>query len=334
MCAFPGALPERHPIRGQVAQLVEQGIENPRVGGSIPSLATTLFQPPISISAHELMSRDQETGRTFKKLLTDAASRLSNRLEADILLTHLLRCDRGWLYAHATDPCPPEVESAYTRLVERRAAGEPVAYITGTREFFGREFLADRRVLIPRPETELLVERALELDLPECARVLDIGTGSGCIAITLCLERPHWQVSAVDRSELALQVAARNRDCLGARSLELLHGSLFEPVKERRFDLIVSNPPYVAAGDEHLSKGDVRFEPDLALVAGTDGLDLIRQIVSEAPGHLESGGWLLLEHGHDQAAAVRSLLIAAGLGGVGSCSDLAGIERASFGQAS
>lgn len=278
------------------------------------------------------MPPDQETGSTFKKLLADAAERLSSRLEADILLTHLLQRDRGWLYGHGEDTCPPEVESAYACLVKRRAAGEPVAYITGMREFFGRAFQIDKRVLIPRPETELLVEQALQLKLPEHAKVLDIGTGSGCIAITLCLERAHWQVTAVDRSESALKVAKDNRDALSARSLELLHGSLYEPVADRRFDLIVSNPPYVAAGDEHLAQGDLRFEPDLALVAGADGLNIIRRIVAEARDHLNPGGWLLLEHGHDQAAAVRGLLQSAGLTQIASCQDLAGIERVSLGR--
>ena len=277
------------------------------------------------------MSCEKETGPTFKQLLREASTCLTSRLEAEILLAHLLQCDRGWLYGHGTDTCPPEVATTYVSLVERRSAGEPIAYITGVREFYGRVFQVDQHVLVPRPETELLVDRALALDLPECAFVLDIGTGSGCIAITLCMERPSWRVTAVDRSETALDIARTNRDALGAGSLELLHGSLYEPVESRRFDLIVSNPPYVAAGDKHLSKGDVRFEPDLALVAGNDGLDLIRLIIAQAPDHLEPGGWLLLEHGHDQAAAVRDLLEVAGFERVESCCDLAGIERVSWG---
>jgi release factor glutamine methyltransferase len=241
--------------------------------------------------------------------------------------------DRAWLFAHPDEKCRWEDFSRFMGLVARRQAGEPMAYLTGEREFHSRSFRVSPDVLIPRPETELLVEQAMKLDLPERAKVLDIGTGSGCIAVTLCLERPNWQVTAVDRSETALQVAESNRDCLGARALELLHGSLFEPVRDRRFDLIVSNPPYIASGDEHLSQGDVRFEPDLALVAGVDGLEIIRQIVAKAPDHLEQGGWLLLEHGHDQAAAVRNLLEAAGFEQVGSQRDLAGIERVSFGKA-
>ncbi len=279
------------------------------------------------------MPQDQETGSTFKMLLDDAAARLGSRLEADVLLAHLLACDRAWLYGHGTDACPPAVESSYMKLVERRVVGEPIAYVTGTREFYGRTFQVDRQVLIPRPETELLVELALELDPPTRARALDIGTGSGCIAITLCLDQPRWEVTAVDRSEAALQIARFNRDALGARSLELRHGNLFEPVSDRHFDLIVSNPPYVAAGDEHLAQGDVRFEPGMALVAGDDGLDIIRRIVAAAPDHLEPGGWLALEHGHDQAAPVRKLMESAGFDQVESHRDLAGIERVSLGRA-
>lgn len=268
---------------------------------------------------------------SLREAVKFGSQQLNDLLEAQLLLAFCLGKDRAWLYAHPDEDLPAEKFSQFTRLVARRQSGEPMAYLTGEREFYSRSFHVDPDVLIPRPETELLVDQALALNLPANARALDIGTGSGCIAVTLGLEQPQWQVSAVDVSASALAVATANRDRLGAANLELLAGHLFEPLGNRRFDLIVSNPPYVAADDAHLAQGDVRFEPDLALVAGTDGLDLIRLIVAQAPDHLETGGWLLLEHGHDQAAAVRDLLEAAGFERVESTCDLAGIERVSFG---
>jgi release factor glutamine methyltransferase len=267
-----------------------------------------------------------------REALLWATRQLNSRLEAELLLALALDCDRTRFYAHPDAPCPGPGHERFVLLVERRRHGEPIAYLTGQREFYSREFQVTPEVLIPRPETENLVEHCLKLDLPADASVLDIGTGSGCIALTLALERPRWRVCAVDISPGALAVAEANRVRLGADNVELLPGDLFEAVAERRFDLIASNPPYVAAGDEHLSRGDVRFEPDTALVAGSDGLELIARIVGQAPARLHPGGWLVLEHGHDQAGRVRSILEGCGFEQVHSVKDLAGIERVSCGR--
>ena len=269
---------------------------------------------------------------TFRDAIDWTSEKLGNRLESELLLAHLLGRNRAWLYAHGSETCPPEIESRFRELVGRREGGEPIAYIIGHREFYGREFQVNGDVLIPRPETELLVEQALSLDLPDQASVLDIGTGSGCIAITLGMERPTWKITAVDISAAALAVAETNRNRLGADAVRLLQGNLFDTVDGQHFDLVVSNPPYVAENDRHLEQGDLRFEPNVALSAGPDGLNLIRDIVSQAPRHLHSDGWLMLEHGHDQAVAVRDTLTRADFDQVQSKPDLAGIERISFGR--
>ncbi|QOC21443.1 peptide chain release factor N(5)-glutamine methyltransferase [Wenzhouxiangella sp. AB-CW3] len=269
--------------------------------------------------------------QTVADLLAHAAGRMGSRMEAEMLLAWVLDRDRAWLYAHADEYCDPESRQRFDGLVARRLEGVPVAHLTGWREFHDYRFRVTPDVLVPRPETELLIELALESALPDAARVLDIGTGSGCVALTLALERPDWDVCGTDVSGAALSVAKDNRNHLQA-DVELLEGSLFEPVQARRFHLVVSNPPYVAAGDAHLDQADLQHEPQLALVAGTDGLDLIRDLIVQAPRHLEPGGSILIEHGHDQAMAVRRLLQAAGFRQVGSRQDLAGIERVSFGR--
>jgi release factor glutamine methyltransferase len=215
--------------------------------------------------------------------------------------------------------------------VERRAAGEPIAYLTGNCEFYGLEFRVTPAVLIPRPETELLVDLALErLPVEGRARVLDLGTGSGCIAVSLGRQRPRMEVWAADAVPAALEVARDNALRLGA-TVRFVRSDWLADLAGERFDLILSNPPYVAAGDPHLSRGDLRFEPASALVAGEDGLNDIRRIVAAAPAHLAPGGWLLFEHGYDQAQRCRALLTAAGFGQVTSWRDLAGIERVSGG---
>lgn len=253
-------------------------------------------------------------------------------VDARILLRHVLQCPAARLVAYPEQTLAAEDRTAFRLLVERRQAGEPVAYLTGEREFFGRTFLVTPAVLIPRPETELLVELALAHFAPHPgARVLDLGTGSGALAVTLALELDDADVTAVDRSREALLVAMANAAQLGA-SLSFVHSDWFGALGEERFNLIVSNPPYVAAADPHLEEGDVRFEPRTALAAGVDGLDDLAAIIAAAPGRLETEGWLFLEHGYDQASAVRGLLADAGFAAIASWRDLAGIERVTGGR--
>lgn len=254
------------------------------------------------------------------------------RLEARVLAAFAWGVTPAWLIAHDTDLVHPEDAARFDALLGRRRAGEPVAYLTGAREFYGRAFEVSPDVLIPRPDTELLVERALARMPPDRGvDVLDLGTGSGCIAITLALERPAARVTATDRSSAALAVARRNAARLGA-DIAWRSGDWFQGLDARQFDVIVSNPPYVATGDAHLRDGDVRFEPPGALAAGPDGLDDLRQLCASAPDHLRPGGWLLLEHGYDQAETVRDLLEAAGLVAIDTWFDLAGQARVSGGQ--
>ncbi len=256
------------------------------------------------------------------------------RLEARVLAAFAWNVAPAWLIAHDTD-LPSEAQTTqFETLLARRLAGEPVAHLTGTREFFGRTFQVSPDVLIPRPDTELLVERALARIPPDqTVDVLDLGTGSGCIALTLALERPLAHVTATDRSAAALAVAQRNASILDAH-VEFLNSDWFDGLGGRRFDLIVSNPPYIPAADPHLSRGDVRFEPQTALVAGMDGLDDLRRLIAAAGAHLKPGGTLLLEHGYDQAGAVRDLLRRSGFFHPQSWRDLAGHERVSGGDLS
>jgi release factor glutamine methyltransferase len=261
-----------------------------------------------------------------------------DRLDAQLLILHALgrpAHERAWLLAHDTDVLPLDVLTVCQQTVLRRAAGEPLAYITGHKEFFGLDLQVDARVLVPRPDTETLVEWALELlpraggaETPGTAEILDLGTGSGAIALALKHSRPDLQVVALDRSAEALAVARANAQRLNL-AVHWLQGSWLDGVKGQ-FQLIVSNPPYIAAADAHLAA--LRHEPLQALASGADGLDDIRTIIGQVSAHLLPGGWLLLEHGYDQAAAVRALLASAGLHNVQSRRDLAGIERCSGGQ--
>ncbi len=251
-------------------------------------------------------------------------------LERRILLCHALGIPRVALITQSERALTDEEAARLSALVARRLAGEPIAYIVGQREFFGLAFRVNEAVLIPRPDTELLVELALER-LPPRARMLDMGTGSGAIAVAVAHTRPDADVTALDASEAALAVARDNAQANGAR-VRFLHSDWFGALGGERFDLIASNPPYIASGDAHLAQGDLRFEPTGALTDGADGLSALRTIVAGAPVHLEAGGWLLLEHGYDQAAQVRALLSAQGFGEVRSWCDLAGIERVSGGR--
>ena len=253
-------------------------------------------------------------------------------LEARMLFEQVLGKNSAWLIAHGDEPAGAGAEQAFAALAKRRRQGEPVAYILGRREFYGLEFRVAPGVLIPRPETELLADLALARIPAETAlRVLDLGTGSGTIAVALARERPLAQVTAADVDPAALEFARSNARHHGV-SVRFLCGDWFEALADETFDLIASNPPYIAAGDPHLAAGDVRFEPPGALLGGADGLACIRAIVAGARAHLCSGGWLLFEHGYDQAETCRALLQAHGYTGVQTWPDLAGIPRVSGGR--
>jgi release factor glutamine methyltransferase len=293
---------------------------------------------------------------TLAAALAAATARGLERLDAQLLLLHALgrpRTDRAWLLAHDTDALSDAAQAVFLELCQRRAGAEPVAYIVGRKEFFGLDLTVDRRVLVPRPETETLVEWALEL-LPRDAglesgsklpgmestwiadqvrndgfspRVVDLGTGSGAIALAIKHARPQAVVEAVDCSPDALHVARANARRLGL-DVKFQQASWLTGSRER-YDLVLGNPPYVAEADPHLAA--LQHEPLSALAAGTDGLQEIRSIVAQAPSHMLPGGWLVLEHGWDQAEAVRGLLTAAGLHQVSTRRDLAGIERCTGG---
>ncbi|KAF1686441.1 protein-(glutamine-N5) methyltransferase, release factor-specific [Pseudoxanthomonas broegbernensis] len=265
-------------------------------------------------------------------LLREACARIG-REDAEPLLVHALGRDRAWLFAHATDPVATAAATAFQALVERRAGGEPVAYLTGRRGFWTLDLEVSPDTLIPRPETELLVELALErLDPQAPARIADLGTGSGAIALAIASERPLAAVVATDASKAALAVAVRNARAHGLENVWFRRGDWFAALGGERFDMIVSNPPYIAQGDPHLAQGDLRHEPAGALASGTDGLEAIGVIAASAPGHLVPGGWLLLEHGLEQGPAVRGLLAQAGLADVETRRDLERRERATLGR--
>lgn len=271
--------------------------------------------------------------QTLGQTLASLQSRGVDRLDAQLLLLHLLDRpghQRGWLLAHDDALLSTTLATNLEALLQRRLAGEPLAYLTGHKEFFGLDLQVDARVLVPRPDTETLVTWALEL-LAGQQRALDMGTGSGAIALALKASQPSLNVQASDLSAAALAVAQTNAQRLQL-DVSFHQGAWFDalPPSEARFDCIVSNPPYIAERDPHLAA--LQFEPAPALSSGPDGLDDLRQIISQAPSHLTPGGWLLLEHGYDQAEPVRGLLSAAGLMQVQSRRDLAGIERCSGGQ--
>lgn len=277
------------------------------------------------------------------KAALELATASIGRVDAQVIMAHLLGVNRAYLAANPMRVLTESEDARVDSFVAQRALGQPVAYLLGRREFYSRDFAVGPEVLIPRPETETLVEAALALFRPGRrdaattrgpASILDLGTGSGAIAVTLACEVPQARVVATDSSGTALAIAAANAKAHGvAARIELVQGAWYGAVAGRRFDLIVSNPPYIAARDPHLGEGDLRFEPPHALTDGSgDGLDSIRAIVTGAAAHLNSGGWLLLEHGHDQAAAVARLLAEGGLGELASIPDLAGIPRVAGGK--
>lgn len=255
------------------------------------------------------------------------------RAEAALLMMETLKVNRAWLISHAEQALTEAKATQFLAVLNRRLQGEPVAYILGKREFYGITFEVTPAVLIPRPDTETLVDAALaRIPAGRPCRVLDLGTGSGAIAIALATHRPQASVTAVDASESALAVAQRNAEHLGSRNVRCMLSDWFGALPEAVFDVIVSNPPYIADGDPHLERGDLRFEPATALASGAQGLDAIRHLVAMAPRHLAARGWLLLEHGHDQAAAVAALMAAHGFEDIGHAADLAGIQRVTLGR--
>lgn len=256
----------------------------------------------------------------------------SARLDAELLLAAALGKPRSFLRTWPERVVSREAHDLYDRYLARRVAGEPVAYILGRQGFWSLDLEVAPHTLIPRPDTELLVETALALLPASPSRVLDLGTGTGAIALALACERLSWQVLGVDRIPEAVALAERNRERLRLTNVAFQPSHWFSAVADERFSLIVSNPPYIPSADPHLRQGDVRFEPSSALVSGPDGLDDIRLIIDQAPSHLENGGWLMLEHGFDQPDAVRDLLLTRGFSAVESRRDLGGHERISLGR--
>ena len=270
---------------------------------------------------------------TLKAILEEATEAIG-RVDAHALIANLLGVNRAYLLANPMRVLTETEVAKIETMIVQRTLGQPVAYLLAKREFYGRDFAVSGDVLIPRPETEILVAAVLAAGLPSGASIVDLGTGSGAIAITLACERPDLQVAATDLSEGALKVAGHNASELGCASrIEFVRGSWYDALGTRRFDAIVSNPPYIAKGDVHLGQGDLRFEPGTALCDGSaDGLDSIRAIVAGAHEHLNPGGALFVEHGYDQAAAVAKLFSGAGFRDFQSTPDLAGIPRVASGK--
>jgi release factor glutamine methyltransferase len=270
---------------------------------------------------------------TIEQIIRQATQQLADtspspRLDAEVLLMHVTGLTRSALITRAQVPVSAQNAAQLNELLARRARGEPVAYLTGRREFWSLELDVTPDVLIPRPETELLVEQAL-VRIPDKSAwtIADLGTGSGAVALAVAKERPRCRVLATDISAAALAIARRNAQQLDIRNIEFRHGEWFAPLAGLVVDLIVSNPPYVAEGDPHLTQGDVRFEPLSALAAGDNGLAAIRRIAAGVAAHLGPDGWLLLEHGADQGAAVVRILAARGFTAIIGHRDLAGLDR-------
>jgi release factor glutamine methyltransferase len=252
-------------------------------------------------------------------------------LDLQLLLCHALDCSGAWLATWPESIPEPAQQAHFDALLERRIAGEPIAYLLGTQGFWSLDLQVSNATLIPRPETEMLVEMALKLNLPSRVQALDLGTGSGAIALALASEHPKWHFTAVDSQPSALAIAEQNRSRYGLQNVEFCCGDWYAPVAAKRFELIVSNPPYIDPCDDHLTRGDVRYEPRSALVSSGAGLDDLRHIVGCAPAFLAHSGWLLTEHGFDQAAEVRELFAQAGFQQIASHCDLNGVERITLG---
>ncbi|WP_461516798.1 peptide chain release factor N(5)-glutamine methyltransferase [Porticoccus sp.] len=256
----------------------------------------------------------------------------SPRLDTELLLCHVLGKSRTFLFTWPEHQLSEAEQVEFEALFARRLLGEPVAHLIGSREFWSLSLSVSPVTLIPRPDTELLVELALQLPLPERAAVVDLGTGTGAIALALASERPSWRIVAVDAAEGAVALAETNRQQLGFANVLVLQSDWFQQLTGQTFDLVISNPPYIEADDCHLSEGDVRFEPASALVSGDSGLVDLARIICDAPRHLHPGGWLLLEHGWQQGEKVRQLMLVAGFVEVATHTDLADRERATLGR--
>jgi release factor glutamine methyltransferase len=279
------------------------------------------------------------------EVIRQAAQSIQNKLrlelseakhEANLLCQHALNVNRAWLISHESDALEGNHHAAFEALVQRRLEGEPIAYILGSREFYGLPLKTTPATLIPRPDTETLVETALA-KIPKSAslNILDLGTGSGAVALAIASQRPQAKVIAIDASIDALKVAAENTQSLKLSNVRLIQSNWFSALaldkEAEKFDVIVSNPPYIAQDDAHLQQGDLRFEPISALASGVDGLDDIRQIIQDAPHYLKPDGWLMLEHGYDQAEAVAALLSERGFSQIDHAKDIGGILRVTFG---
>lgn len=255
------------------------------------------------------------------------------KLEAQLLLEHVLTVNHAWLITHADDEINSETHQQFEALIQRRISGEPIAHILGEREFYGLAFKVTPDTLIPRPDTETLVEAALAKISPsETTRILDLGTGSGAIALVIAKHRPNANVIAVDASQAALSVSQENAKALNIHNVQFLLSDWFSTLTNQHFDVIVSNPPYIEQDDVHLKQGDLRFEPISALASGEDGLDDIRQIILDASAHLKPKGWLMFEHGYNQAKTVSILLVSAHFRSIETLKDLGSNDRVTFGQ--
>lgn len=272
---------------------------------------------------------DAILGQATEQLVASGSE--TARLDAELLLSHILRKPRAFLFTWPDKTLDKGQQSRFYALIQRRGDGVPVAYLTGEKSFWDLQLTVNEHVLIPRPDTELMVELALSLPVPDDGIVVDLGTGSGAIALAMASQKPNWQVLATDKSEQALSTAKANAEGNGIHSVQFFLGSWCEPLAGKQLNMIVTNPPYIREDDPHLKTGDVRFEPLPALVSGADGLDDIRHIIQASPSLLLPGGWLLIEHGYEQGKAVAQLLERQGFCSVRTRKDLAGLERVTLG---
>lgn len=271
---------------------------------------------------------------SIQQILKQATQQLttvseSARLDAEVLLADVLNKNRSYFRAFSEQTIDPEQYQQFQNLLKQRSEGHPIAHILGRREFWSLDLEVNQHTLIPRPDTETLIEFVLQHFPQDHLKIADLGTGSGAIALALASEKPHWQITATDQSSEALAVAQRNATRLGLDNICFKCGDWYQPLAVTDFDLIISNPPYIAADDRHLKQGDVRFEPITALASGKDGLDDIRLLIHQAKHHLDTHGWLILEHGFDQKAAIYQLLSNAGFEQINQIDDYAGNPRLS-----